>query len=107
MADLADRLTRTCDSSAWPKGSGHVCEMAMQAAIRIRELEQRLAAAEKDAERYRWLKPRYFSVDWAYGSPPESVITFKIHDMPVSADIDATIDAARGAVNSGALRDGS
>ncbi len=53
-------------------------------------------AAVADAERYRWLKPLLDSADFAYGDPPRSVIVFA-WDRPVSANLDAMLDAALAA----------
>jgi hypothetical protein len=61
-------------------------------------LTQQRDEARRDAARYRWLNPRLLGVDWAYGDPSESVLMFTVPEgMTVSADLDATIDAARTA----------
>lgn len=41
------------------------------------------------------MRERLDCADFAYGDPPHSVLVFGIHDtMRVSANLDATIDAA-------------
>ena len=70
----------------------------------MREAEARLAALEAerdalraDAERYRFLKPRYYSIDLNFYNWGISVLSFKMDDHHrFSADLDSTIDAARG-----------
>jgi len=50
-----------------------------------------------DADRYQWLKPRLICADFQYGDPSEAccALVFEIPgDMPVSPDLDATINAA-------------
>jgi len=50
-----------------------------------------------DADRYQWLKPRLLCADFQYGDPSEAccALVFEIPgDMPVSPDLDATINAA-------------
>ena len=61
-------------------------------ADRIRELEG-------DAKRYQWLRERLHSADFDYGGSDWvngiAVLTFKIPEtLSVSADLDATLDAA-------------
>lgn len=62
-------------------------------------LQKRLAEAEANAARYRWLRERYYGLDFGWQNADDeamSVIVFKIPDgMRFSADLDRTIDDAR------------
>lgn len=61
---------------------------------RAEKAEAKLAEAEKDAKRYRWLRPKFDSIDFAYGSPPRYVISFSMpNHMRIGASLDAAIDA--------------
>jgi hypothetical protein len=64
---------------------------------RAEAAEARAAANAKDAERYRWLRPQYFAVDWSYetGEGEAAMMLFAIpNTMRGSANLDAAIDAA-------------
>lgn len=62
-------------------------------------LEQ-LRRMAKDAERYRWLRPRFFAADFAYSDPPVCAIVFRWPESAkISANLDREIDAAMGASN--------
>jgi hypothetical protein len=50
-----------------------------------------------DAARYRWLKPNLHAADFAYGDPPINALVFLWPPTPVSADCNATFDAAMAA----------
>ena len=57
-------------------------------------------ALKADAERYKWLKQRLLCADFSYGDPSEAcnALVFEIpEDMRVSADLDSSIDAMKGA----------
>lgn len=56
-------------------------------------LVARVAELHADAERYRWIKERLLGADFAWGDPSTSVWVFET-DAPISADLDASIDAA-------------
>lgn len=46
-----------------------------------------------DAERYQFLRSLYLGADFDWGDPSRCVLIFQF-DRAVSADLDATIDAA-------------
>lgn len=54
------------------------------------------AQDKRDAERWRFLRKGYVGADFAWNSPPISVLIFEFNGR-VSADPDATIDAALSA----------
>lgn len=64
---------------------------------RIEDLALLREQYRADAERYRWIRARLHSADFAYGEPPVRVITFRWPHAPIGADLDASIDAVRGA----------
>jgi hypothetical protein len=50
---------------------------------------------EADAGRYRWLRDQLLAADFAYGEPPQCVVVFNWPPTAgISADLDASIDAA-------------
>lgn len=57
-----------------------------------------LAALRKDAERYRWLAARLLAADFDYNGEGVQALVFELpHGCAVSANCDATIDAAMNA----------
>jgi hypothetical protein len=53
------------------------------------------ADAEKDAARYRWLAARFLGADFDWNEQGVQVLCFEMSNgMRISADIDASIDAA-------------
>lgn len=48
----------------------------------------------EDAARYRWLRRRLIGADFAWGDRSAPALVFK-YDLPVSANLDRMIDAAR------------
>jgi hypothetical protein len=59
------------------------------------ELRAKLAAAEADAGRYRWLKARRFAADFEYGDAKQCVVVIAWPEsVGVSVNFDADIDAA-------------
>jgi len=79
----------------------HDCDCEAQRPTRALDtLVARVRELEADAARYRWLQERYHGADFDYDTaqPRCSVLTFRIaDDARVSANLDDTIDAARGA----------
>jgi hypothetical protein len=71
----------------------HNCPPAMFE--RIAKLEAENAELRKDAARYRWLRDKLLGADFAWGEPPTCVWVFET-DAPISANLDAAIDAAMG-----------
>jgi len=70
---------------------------AARAALAALAGEAKAAPRLTDADRYQWLKPRLICADFQYGDPSEAccALVFEIPgDMPVSPDLDATINAA-------------
>ncbi len=71
---------------------------------------QRAADEDRaDAARYRWLKPHLLAADFAYGADEDgrggaNVLVFLWPPTPVSADCDATFDAAMAASGNGPER---
>lgn len=63
---------------------------------RLRELSAEVAALRQDAARYRWLRPRLYSIDFNYADSGVSVIAFEAPKHPLGPGIalDAAIDAA-------------
>ena len=65
-----------------------------------RPVREAFDALKADAWRYKWLKQRLLCADFSYGDPSEAcnALVFEIpEDMRVSADIDSSIDAMKGA----------
>ena len=61
----------------------------------ILSLLDRLEKAEKDAERYRWLRERYTAVDFDWEESGQQAVIFTSDDFPVAtASCDETIDRA-------------
>lgn len=78
-----------------PEGCLKVSLMAEE----ILDLRSRLRAAEKDAERYRWLRERYYAADFSYGAYDGfSAIEAMVFRMPeghvFTSSCDKTIDTA-------------
>ena len=68
------------------------------AALRAEKAEDE--AMKLDAQRYRWLRPRFFAADFAYSDPPVCAIVFRWPESAkISANLDREIDAAMGASN--------
>lgn len=68
------------------------------AALRAEKAEDE--AMKLDAQRYRWLRPRFFAADFAYSDPPVCAIVFRWpKSAKISANLDRDIDAAMGASN--------
>jgi hypothetical protein len=57
------------------------------------DLRLRVATLEPKAVRYEWLKERLLGADFAWGEPSTCVWVFETN-APISADLDAAIDAA-------------
>jgi hypothetical protein len=71
-------------------GDAVACRQASAELARMDELE-------RDAARYAWLKARLHSADFTYQTADNesiSVLVFDVTGRPVSANLDATIDAA-------------
>jgi hypothetical protein len=66
---------------------------------RVEELRRENQGLRADAERYRWLRPRYLAVDWEWGDSSDGATPALIFAIPEnskwSGDIDRSIDAAR------------
>lgn len=63
---------------------------------RLTRAEARVAELETDAERYRWLREKYLCIDFHYGDPDAgTALVFACGDISASANLDATIDAAK------------
>lgn len=64
----------------------------------IRSLEERLEKAEKDAQRYRWLRSRYICGDFAYPKSDGRKVCAAVFEMPEKAwffaDFDKVADFA-------------
>lgn len=60
------------------------------------QLRAKLEAAQTDAARYQWLKPRLFSIDFDYSDSHASVLVFEAPIFPLGPGLalDAAIDAA-------------
>jgi len=59
---------------------------------RIALLESKLSEAEKDAERYRWLRK---TPHWIHSAPPMRAVTYQWRNWHQDGDLlDASIDAA-------------
>lgn len=70
----------------------------IKALARAERAEAERDALRADAERYRWLRPRLYSIDFDYGVERTSVIAFEApQNQPLGPGIqlDAAIDAAR------------
>lgn len=94
------------DAKGWIEDAG-LFEAAHTLIARVAELQRqneaqkdewlswdsKRAALEKDAARYQWLKERLLAADFAWGEPATCVWVFET-DAPISADLDASIDAA-------------
>lgn len=81
--ELCDALSRARDGEA----------MEAHWRAKAEALEASLAAYRADAERWRFLRRGYVGADFAWNSPPIPVLIFEFHGR-VSADADATLDAA-------------
>lgn len=57
-------------------------------------------ALRADAERYRWLRPRLYSIDFDYSEAHAAVLVFEapVHPLGPGLALDAAIDAARAKV---------
>lgn len=54
-----------------------------------------LAILQQEAARYRFLRERFDSADFAYGSPPRYIWAFEMdNSFQVSANLDKSIDDA-------------
>jgi len=92
MSDLIERLRGPCPSI--PAMRDAASEIERLTAARD-ELRRQLAEAELDAQRYRWLRPRFFAADFAYSDPPVCAIVFRWPESAkISANLDREIDAA-------------
>jgi hypothetical protein len=61
---------------------------------------------QEDAARYRWLRDRYLVADFDWAESGDSALIFRFpNDAKVSANCDATIDAARSATTPSQLGD--
>jgi len=68
----------------------HCAEMNAREAALVREVEELRA----DADRYQELRSRMIAADFEWGDPATAVLVFR-YEFPVSANLDAMIDAAR------------
>jgi len=57
-------------------------------------LRAKVEALRADAERYQELRSRMIAADFEWGDPATAVLVFR-YELPVSANLDAMIDAAR------------
>lgn len=94
-------VSHILDRAGVPEEAGSVPERLRMLVLayeqEIDTLRARLAACERDAARYRWLKERFLGAHFGYEGtvPPSCVLTFKVPDtMRVSGNLDVTIDAA-------------
>ena len=57
-----------------------------------------LESAQADARRYRWLRPRLYSIDFDYSDAHATVLVFEapVHPLGPGHALDAAIDAAMG-----------
>lgn len=96
MRDIEDTLSEAGHELS--NANGHLPINALKALVAERdELRRQLAEAELDAQRYRWLRPRFFAADFAYSDPPVCAIVFRWPESAkISANLDREIDAAMG-----------
>ena len=90
MSDLPRRLRASLkfDAINGDRSERQVCGLQMAEAARtIDDLTTRLAAAEADAGRYRWLRDRGDDCQW------QNLLRVEVDDF---SSLDAAIDAARG-----------
>lgn len=105
LANTADSAARARDiRPEYRSASLDDVERAVDREIQLRderdELRRQLAEAELDAQRYRWLRPRFFAADFAYSDPPVCAIVFRWPESAkISANLDREIDAAMGVGN--------
>ena len=99
-ADEIERLTAERDElrrQLDPMGE-YASADELIAALRAEKAEDE--AMKLDAQRYRWLRPRFFAADFAYSDPPVCAIVFRWPESAkISANLDREIDAAMGASN--------
>lgn len=99
-ADEIERLTAERDElrrQLDPMGE-YTSADELIAALRAEKAEDE--AMKLDAQRYRWLQPRFFAADFAYSDPPVCAIVFRWPESAkISANLDREIDAAMGASN--------
>ncbi len=99
-ADEIERLTAERDElrrQLDPMGE-YTSADELIAALRAEKAEDE--AMKLDAQRYRWLRPRFFAADFAYSDPPVCAIVFRWPESAkISANLDREIDAAMGASN--------
>ena len=100
ISDNAKRLTAERDElrrQLDPMGE-YTSADELIAALRAEKAEDE--AMKLDAQRYRWLRPRFFAADFAYSDPPVCAIVFRWpKSAKISANLDRDIDAAMGASN--------
>lgn len=94
-ADEIERLTAERDElrrQLDPMGE-YASADELIAALRAEKAED--DAMKLDAQRYRWLRPRFFAADFAYSDPPVCAIVFRWpKSAKISANLDREIDAA-------------
>lgn len=89
-----DDIVRLCDFTLAILGEccgkAETCEREC-----IYRWKARAAEAQKDAERYRFLRDRLYCADFSYGDTSECCAVFKWpRHARISANLDASIDAA-------------
>lgn len=72
-------------------------EVFLSAADELDRLTTELAAAKKDAERWKYWKPRLIAADFEWGQLKEPVLVFSLN-CKISADIDKSTDEAIAAI---------
>jgi hypothetical protein len=94
-AHFSDQWVRLCAILGVDKIA--IMETVSLVQSKLEAAESRALESAKDAARYQFLKERLHGADFAYGSPPEYVLTFKMpDDMRISANLDISLDAAIG-----------
>jgi hypothetical protein len=74
------------------RNQGNEAECAADEIVRLRA---EMDALRRDAERYRWLSVRLLAADFDYNGEGVEALVFELPgNTAVSADCDATIDAA-------------
>lgn len=83
--------------SEWAINIGERLMAAIVQELWLHECSIKAEALRKDALRYRWLRNNLDGIDWAYGSPPRSVVMFRLPDDAEIGNgpaLDLGIDAA-------------
>ena len=94
--DYTDLIARLRECSAIHQLPHAAADALASQDAEIAQLRAERDAAVADAERYRWLAPRLFAVDFDYGGEGVSAVVFEwTQGASIGADLDGSIDAAR------------